>query len=112
MIDYELLMLSPIYSSLGLEATLTSVDGLPTLITIVDKSEGVVLDGVHGGQHFGAAKPAACVRVSELDENSVSRDSLKGATLSFSGKDWRIAATQPKPCPGSKGELYLILQTP
>lgn len=100
-------MLDDIYGSLGIAARLDdAVD-----VTIIDKTEGVQIEGAHGGQLFGAAKPAACVRVSELDENSITRDSLKGLTLTFNDNDWKIVSTQPKPKPGAKGELYLVLQT-
>lgn len=113
-IDFDTLLLDPIYALdvFGVAAVLRTSYGQDINLTVLDKTEGVMLESQHGGQLFGAAKIAACVRVTELDANSVARDSLKGATLTFKGQTWRIVATQPKPKPGGKGELYLILQTP
>lgn len=105
--DYSA-FLDAIYDGLGIPACLDAA--IPIALTIIDKTEGVVIDSTIANAHFGASKPAACVRVSELDANSIARDDLKGLTLSFGGDDWKIVSTQPKPKPGTKGELYLILQ--
>ena len=98
-------MLDSIYDALGVAARLDDV-----VVTIIDKTEGVSLESANGGFQFGAAKPAACIRVSELDDNGMERDGLKGLTLSFNDNNWKITSTQPKPKPGTKGELYLLLQ--
>src|ERR1700761_7600061 len=93
-------MLDALYDSLGIPAT---VDASGTVdLTIIDKTEGVVIDSTIANAHFGTSKPAACVRVSELDANSIAREDLKGLTLSFAGNDWKIVSTQPKPKPGTK----------
>lgn len=97
-------MLDAIYDALGVDATIGSVG-----LTVIDKTEGVMLESGNGLQ-FATAKPAACVRVSELQVNEIAREALKGATLTFNGNAWKIVQTQPKPKPGTPGELYLILQ--
>jgi hypothetical protein len=106
MIDFGTLLLDPIYDSLGVEASLEA-SGTVTL-TVLDETQGVMLDTGTSLQ-FGAAKPAARVRLSELATNGIIRDDLKGSAISFNGKDWTIVATQPKPTPDGSGELYLIL---
>lgn len=112
-VDFDTVLLDNIYDVLGVAAVLRSTYGADVALTVMNKTEGVVLDGIHGGQHFAAAKPAVCVRVKELNARSVTRESLKDSTLTFNDATWRIASTQPKPGGGaSKGELYLILQTP
>lgn len=109
MIDYSAQLLDPIYDALGIEAT---IDALDLTLTIIDKTEGVVLDSTISNAHFGTTKPAAYVRVSELVDNEVERDALKGLIISFAGNDWKIVSTQPKPKPGTTGELILVLQNP
>lgn len=99
--------LDAIYDSIGVAALLDD-----TAITIIDKTEGVALESANGGMVFGAAKPAVCVRVAELDDKEILRSDLDGMPLTFNDKEWRIQSTLPKPKPGSKGELYLLLRTP
>lgn len=112
-IDFDTMMNDVIYDTqrLGVPAVLDFGSDGSVDVTVIDKSEGVMLEGQGGQSLFAAAKPAACIRVSELDANSIARESLKGATLAFKGKTWRIQSTEPKPS-GAKGELYLILRTP
>lgn len=114
-INFDKLMLDPIYARLGIPAQLTLGDtsGTQVDLTVKDKTQGLVLEGGNiGAQQFGTVKPMVAVRVSELDANGVTRESLKGLLLSFKGKTWRIQSTDPKPVRGDgKGELLLILRT-
>ncbi len=104
--------LDDIYNGMGIPAVLDLGSDGTFDLTVLDKRVGVMLESQHGGQLFAAENPKAQVRVTELDENQIDRVSLKGATITFSGKTWRIKATEPLPRPGSKGHLVLILQTP
>ena len=105
MIDYQA-MLDAIYGSLGVPATLVGDSTFE--LTVIDKTEGVLLEG--NGMQLGTAKPAVCIRVAELTENGIARADLKGAMLSFNGNDWIIRSSEPKPKPSGPGELYLFLQ--
>lgn len=107
MIDFNAVLLDPIYDAFGVEASLEA-SGTVTL-TVIDDTQGVVLDTGTSLQ-FAAAKPAARVRLSELTANNIAREDLKDAAITFNGNSWTIAATQPKPLPDGPGELYLILQ--
>jgi hypothetical protein len=109
MIDFSALLLDPIYDELGVEASLEAA-GTVTL-TVLDKTEGVILESPNGPLQMATAKPAACVRMSELETNEILREDLKGAAITFNGNTWKIVATQPKPVPSGVGELYLILQS-
>lgn len=109
MIDFAALLLDPVYDTLGVEASLEA-SGTVTL-TVLDKTEGVMLESQNGGFQLATSKPAACVRISELTANSLTRADLRDAQITFNGNDWKIVATQPKPLPSGSGELYLILQS-
>jgi hypothetical protein len=107
MIDFNGLLLDPLYDAFGVEASLEA-SGTVTL-TVIDDTQGVILD-TNTGLQFAAAKPAARVRMSELAANNIAREDLKDAAISFNGGDWTIVATQPKPTSSGASELYLILQ--
>jgi hypothetical protein len=106
--DIDGLLLDPIYNSdLGIEAVLDLGTAGTVTLTVLDKTDGVLLESANSPMVMASSKPAACVRVSELQANSLTRETIKGLPISFSGGTWTIRATQPK----SKGrELYLILQ--
>lgn len=108
MIDFDAVLLAPIYDELGVEA---SIDALDVTLTVLDKTEGVMLASANNPLQLGTTKPAACVRVSELAAKEIAREDLKDVAISFNGNDWKIVATQPKPLPSGAGELYLILQS-
>jgi hypothetical protein len=63
MIDFDAVLLAPIYDELGVEAT---IDALDVTLTVLDKTEGVMLASANNPLQLGTTKPAACVRVSEL----------------------------------------------
>lgn len=109
MIDFAGLLLDPIYDALGVCATLYASSTVT--LTVLDKTEGVLLESPNSRLQIGTSKPAACVRLSELACNNIGREDLKDATIHFNGNDWKIVATQAKPLPSGAGELYLILQS-
>lgn len=113
MIDYAALLYGPLYDrdvGFGVAANLTTVDGVVFEdLTVIDKTEGVMIDEGNGLQ-LGTIKVAALIRVSELSANNLTRASIKQGRISFNNGDWTILATQPKPNPSGDGELYLILE--
>lgn len=111
MIDFDGLLFAPIYDTLGVEATLTTVDGIVKTITVKDETSGVILESGNNNFQMATSKPAACVRVSELSANGLARKDLSGAAISFNGNDWKVIAIQPKPVSSGPGEFYLILQS-
>lgn len=107
-IDYDTLMLDPIYDAQGVAATFLSREGERCDLTVLDKIAGVEIS--QGPLMVPDKKPAACVRVSELEANGLDRAKMKNGRLTFAGNAWNVEATGVKPKPGSKGELYLYLQ--
>ena len=107
-IDYDALMLDPIYDRQGIAAQFVSREGISADFVILDKTAGVEI--AEGPMLLQAARPAACVRVSELVSNDLDPAKMKNGRLTFSGACWNVEATRPKPKPGSKGEMYLFLQ--
>lgn len=108
MIDFAGLLLDPIYDALGVCATLYASSTVT--LTVLDKTEGVLLESANSPIGLATSKPAATVRLSELAANSLTRETIKGRLITFNGFTWVIKATQPKPVPSGPGELYLILQ--
>lgn len=111
MIDFDGLLLAPIYGTFGVEATLTTVDGVVKTLTVKDETSGVILESSNNNFQLATSKPAACVRVSELTDKSLTRKDLSSAAISFNGNDWKVVAIQPKPVSSGPGEFYLILQS-
>jgi hypothetical protein len=108
--DIDGLLLDPIYNSdLGIEATLDLGTAGTVTLTVLDKTDGVLLESTNNPLKFATSTPAACVRVSELEANNLTRETIKGLPITFSGGTWKIILSEPK----AKGrELYLILQKP
>src|SRR6266702_2017455 len=79
MSDFSALLLDPIYDALGVEAELEAA-GTVTL-TVLDKTEGVILESPNSPLQMATAKPAACVRMSELAANEILREDLKNAAI-------------------------------
>jgi hypothetical protein len=77
-------------------------------LTVIDKTAGVEIS--QGAMLLPDKKPAACVRVSELDAKDLDRGKMKNGRLTFAGNAWNVESTGVKPKPGSKGELILYLQ--
>lgn len=105
--DWTSLLYGPVYSVLGVDATLTLNDTAATEIslTAIDKTAGVEV----GSVDVQTIVPAAIVRASELA--SISLATLEDGTLLMNGRTWTIKSHMPKPSPGGEddGEIYLIL---
>ena len=101
--------LDDIYERRGIAASLDLGTAGTFDRTVINKTEGVLLEAGHG-LSFATSKPAVCVRGSELNAKSIARAALDNASITFNSQTWKIVATQPKPKPSGAGELYLILQ--
>jgi hypothetical protein len=111
MIDYGDLLLAPLYDAFGVAALLAIDDSNATefALTVIDKTAGVA---VGDNIAIGTVEPGAIVRTSELTGWGLTRESLDGAMIGFSGNVWRIASHHPKPVPSGEaaGEIVLILE--
>ncbi|QDW39010.1 hypothetical protein FFI89_018775 [Bradyrhizobium sp. KBS0727] len=107
-IDYDADLIDPHYEIDGLPAQFLSREGVRADLTVLDKTAGVEIP--QGPVMLQTSRPAACVRVRELIENSLDRGKMKDGRLTFNGASWNVESTLPKPVPGGQGELYLILQ--
>lgn len=112
MIDWNALMLDPVYAALGVPAVITIagsgdvIDGL----TVIDKTAGVLL-GEHDTQ-VDTLTPACCIRASEWDAAGQTALDLEGASIAFNGSRWNITGFPKRPVPAggaSRGEILLIL---
>jgi hypothetical protein len=111
MIDLQALVLAPVYSTWGVPATITPLQGLPFNVSVIDRTSGVE---VGGNIDVATIQPAAMVRVSEIESLHVPRAGLRRASIEMNGKSWRIENAMPRPTPGgeSDGELMLLLIQP
>lgn len=110
-IDYQALLYNPIYSRIGVAATVTPVTGLDVQVTVLDKTAGVEV-ALSDNVQISSIKPAAAVRMAELDDNDLEPADIDGGTITFNGKTWDIRGFLLKPSPNgeSDGEAWLFLQ--
>ena len=106
--DYQALLYSPIYVSLGVTAELVTSAGTSATVTVLDKTTGI---DVGTDTIVETIKPACIVRAAELSDNDITRTDLPEGQITFNGNTWRIKSTQPKPSPNgeSDGEYILFL---
>lgn len=110
LIDYQKLLLDPIYNTLGVTAALTLADSTVIMgLTVIDKTAGVQL-GDHDAQ-LDTLEPACCVRHATLTTLGLVPVDLEGGSIEFNGSRWKIKAYPKRPVPSGarKGELLLIL---
>jgi len=111
MLDYGDLLLAPLYGVYGVPAILTLDDSEATEadVTAIDKTGGVM---VGDNVAIGTVEPGAIIRLSELLAVGLTRESLDGALIAFSGNVWRIVSHHPKPVPSGEnaGEIVMILE--
>jgi hypothetical protein len=108
--DLNGLLYRPLYDTFGADALVRCPDGRSMILRVIDRTSGVeVTEG--SGIDVKTIRPAAVLRMRELNDLGLSRDDLEDAALDLNGKLWRVKATMPKPAPTGEadGELYLFL---
>ena len=99
----------PIYSVLGVEATLTSAGGASGTVTAIDKTVGVAIPDAR--TQIDTIRPVARVRARELEAGGVAVSDLPEGSITLNGQTWRIKSYRMRPAPTgeSDGEVDLIL---
>ena len=87
MIDYSALLYDPIFSVLGVPATLT-VGATEVALTVVDDLKPKV--EASGGLQTRGVEPGAFARVPELNARGIVIDDCIGAVLAFNGRNWTV----------------------
>ena len=108
MIDFNALLLNPIYTTLGVPARLTLSDGRGFDITVIDKTSGV---HVGNNVEVPTVLPAAAIRYSELATLGMNKNDIEDGTLTFNGYTWTISNVKSDPNPSGEksGELLAML---
>lgn len=109
LVDYQALLFTPIYATLGTPAALTVLGTRYDGLTVIDKTTGIeVTDGPTGVQTI---LPGCFARIAELDAKGINREALDGATWEFNGKEFRINSYMPRPTLAGEraGELIFLL---
>lgn len=107
-IDWARTLYDPAYAAIGVPATL-DLGSLGSFdLTVLDKTSGVEIS--QGQLGIYTQKPAAVVRVGELDDNSITLADLDRAPITFNGNTWKIAAHEVRSSPDGAAEVYLILR--
>jgi hypothetical protein len=101
-IDFDALVLGPVYGTFGMPAVLT-IGATAYDLTVIDNTKGVT---VEDGSLVGVqtVRPAVDVRRNALSALGIAVDSLVGSQLALNGATWRI-----KSFLDNGGELRLIL---
>lgn len=107
-LDMQSLLYGPLYATWGVPATLT-VGSTPYPVTVIDQTAGVQLAGT---TELETMRPAAAIRVSDLEAFGITAAQLDGQSISFNGNSWTIVAWRPKPSPNGEadGEYLLLLE--
>jgi hypothetical protein len=100
-IDFDALVLGPVYDTFGKPAVLTIGPSTYELVA-VDFTKGVTVDD--SGVGIQTIRPAVDVRRSALVALGISLDDLPSATLALNGTDWTV-----KTFIESEAEVRLIL---
>lgn len=112
--DWQTLLLDPLYETLGTDAVIRSVyfDSFP--VRAIDKSSGVAVSGSSPDSQHPSVQtllPAAVIMMKSIIDLGINASDIEGGTIEMNGKMWSIKASQPKPSPDGEdaGELYLML---
>lgn len=121
-IDYRASLYDPIYASLGVPATLTTVgnssaDSVTADVVLIDRTsaEALPLGGGFGRVTVETTKPVYRVRAYELADAGIDVDALDRATVVVNGGTWTINShgLRPAPTGAADGEVALfLLQAP
>lgn len=113
--DYQANLYDPIYTTLGVPATLSGMATGETLTviedTVSDEQDFGDSRGGYVSQHVQTIKPAAFVRAVELAEKGVSLSSLRGQSITYNGATRRIEYYKIVPSPKGEadGQVCLVL---
>lgn len=109
-VDFDVQMLQPIYTVLGVGATLvTDASDNEFDLIVIDKSDGIEV--ALGNLSVPTMRPAVAVRRAELVDNGIELVDLNDATITFNGHTWQVVSGLPKANPQGEesGEVYIIL---
>jgi hypothetical protein len=109
MIDWQANHYDPIYSTLGVEATLASSGGQSATVTAVDRTSGISIPDPR--TQIETIRPVARVRARELQQVGIIVSDLPEGTILLNEQTWRIKSYRPMPSPMGEtdGEVELIL---
>lgn len=109
-VDYQAMLLDPIYATLGVPARVTLADGVTQFdVTVIDKTSGV--EAGDKDAKVDTVLPAACVRAAEWKTHGKRPVDFEGASIEFNGSRWEVDSYPKRPVPtgGQTGEILLIL---
>lgn len=109
MMDYQANLYDPIYSVLGVSASVSSAGGQSATVTAVDKTAGILIPDAR--TQIDTIRPVAMVRTRELEGAGILVADLPEGSITLNGGTWRIKSYQPRPSPLGEldGEIMLIL---
>ena len=116
--DFAAAFYGPIYSALGVDATLAiGTDAYPGL-RVIDKTAGEPVNQTGssntmlGGINMPVLKPAAMLRMTELTDNGLTAPDVVGAAITFNGASWDVLNYEYRPSRYGRlyGELLLVLE--
>ena len=109
MINWQASMYDPIYSVLGVSATVASAGGQSATVTAVDKTAGILIPDAR--TQIDTIRPVAYVRTRELESAGILVADLPEGSITLNGGTWRIKSYQPHPSPlgEADGQIILIL---
>jgi anti-sigma factor RsiW len=88
MIDYSADLYDPVYSIIGVPATLTVGTAGEIALTVIDETRRKTQTS--NGVEVRSVGPAAFARVPELDGKGIAREAYKGSVLTFNGRSWTV----------------------
>ena len=101
MLDFDALVLGPVYDTFGAPAVLT-IGPATHQLTVVDYTKGVAVE--EGGVGIQTVRPVADVRRATLGAIAVEAEHLIDGTLALNGVNWRIKSLLE-----NEAEIRLIL---
>jgi hypothetical protein len=109
-IDFSTDLYDPVYTVLGVPATLTAGVAGTVAITVIDETRSKT--NVQSGVETSSVGPGAFVRIPELVAKGITRSEWIGATLTFNGRSWivREAPVQGSPNGEDLGEVRFLLK--
>jgi hypothetical protein len=109
MIDYSALLYDPIYTELGVEATLTA-GASEVALTVIDDTRPKT--NTSGSVEVRSVGPGAFARIPELTANGIARADYMDAVLAFNGRTWMVRSYELRGSPNGEdlGEVRFQLK--